>query len=260
MINKFLFSILVLFLSCSNFATGADLETAFKNYQSGEFDQSKNQMEEALKSQPHNSYLIYNLGLVEYKRGKTGMAIALWRRALSLNPNLSEAKKALQFAIAQMPVKPLSPNVESSLDWVEKIITDHVSINVLWPLLLVIAVLFFKLLFSYLGARRKAFLEDQPAPSLPTNLILYGGVFAATTLVAIVSVSDLLQTRATVVAANAQVKTGPAAENVTLFEIPEGTELILDEKNGPWYKVEDPTGRTGWISAETIYMTSEKFL
>jgi tetratricopeptide (TPR) repeat protein len=259
--NKlFLIPILFLFFLNNSFAANADLNTAFKNYQSGDFDSAEASITEALKSQPHDSYLIYNLGLTEYKRGKVGLALALWRRALSLNSQIPEAKMALNFAIGQMNTKPLAPHVDSSLDWVEKMITDHISINVIWPILLIIAILFFKQLFRYLALRKKSFLNDEPSPVVSASLITYGSGLIITILVAIVSVTDMLQTRATVIASDAPVKTGPSDENATLFDIPEGTELLLYDKQGAWYKIEDPTGRTGWMSEATLYVTSEKYL
>jgi tetratricopeptide (TPR) repeat protein len=251
---------LVLLFVSFGFAASNNLDTAFKNYQSGDFDSSKTLMEEALKSNPHDSYLIYNLGLTEYKRGKVGMAIALWRKALSINPRLTSARNALHFAISQMQTKPLASHVDSSLDWIEKMITDHVSVNVIWPLLLIVCVLFFKNLFQFLAARKKAFLNDEAAPVLPVAIISYGVLLVIFILLSIVSISDLTQEHATVIATTAAVKTGPADDNTTLFEIPEGTELIIDDKQGPWYKIEDPTGRVGWISGDSVYMTSEKYL
>src|SRR3989344_5647042 len=113
--NLFKIAFLVLlFLPSISFSEGTDLNSAFNNYQksyqSGDFETAKTTLEEALKSHSQNSYLIYNLGLTEYKLGKVGLAIGLWRKALLINPQLNEARQALDYAVGHMQAKPLAKN------------------------------------------------------------------------------------------------------------------------------------------------------
>lgn len=253
-------SILSLFFTVYCFAANVDLNTVFKNYQSGNFDAAQTILADAVKENPQNSYLLYNLGLTEYNRGKVGLALALWRKALFINPSLSDAKKALSFAQDKMPTSRASLGEDSSLVWIMNLISNKVSINLAWPILLLFVVLFFRKLFRYLALKKKAFLQDDPAPAFSLSIPAYGIAMILALLISLVVVSNMIQTRATIITSGVQAKTGPGEENASVFDIPEGTELLLTEKRGDWYKAEDPSGRMGWVPGSSFYITTENHL
>ena len=256
---KFAFLILFSFSSFS-FAAETDLSAAFnvyqKSYQSGDFEAAKTTLEEALKTHTHNSYLIYNLGLTEYKLGKVGLALGLWRKALLINPQLNEARQALDYAIGQMQTKPLAQNTDSTWVWLEKLIQDYLSFNLLWPLFLISIFISGYSLIKFLGAKKRAFENDEAAPLLGTKPIVFLVVAGVLAILSFVSFKDLNSTKATAVAKPTEVKTGPSADNATLFDLPEGTEVLIRDKDNGWYKIEDPTGRIGWTEGTNVFVTT----
>jgi tetratricopeptide (TPR) repeat protein len=253
--------VILMFLPNICFSEESDLNSAFNNYQksyqSGDFDAAKNTLEEALKSHTHNSYLIYNLGLTEYKLGKVGLAIGLWRKALSINPQLNDARTAMDYATSHMPIKPLSKNTDSTWIWLEKIINDHLSFNFLWPLFLVTFFIFGYQAIRYFGAKKRAFANDEAPPILSAQTITFFVVALALGILSSVSFRDLSIPKAIVIIKSAEVKTGPNADFATIFEIPEGTEVLIRDKDNQWYKIEDPMGRVGWTDDSQIFAINE---
>lgn len=243
-----------------SFAAESDLNSAFNNYQksyqSNDFETAKTAIEEALKTHTHNSYLIYNLGLTEYKLGKVGLAIGLWRKALSINPQLNDARRAIDYAVGQMQAKPLSKTTDSTWVWLEKLIVENLSFNVLWPFFLLSLFLSGFYFIKFLSAKKKAFANDEAPPILGTKPILFLAITLVLGVVGFVSFKDLTTTKATAIAKTTEVKTGPSADYGTLFEIPEGTEVLIRDKDAEWYKIEDPTGRVGWTIGDQLLVTN----
>jgi len=243
-----------------SFAAENDLNSAFNNYQksyqSNDFETAKTTIEEALKTHTHNSYLIYNLGLTEYKLGKVGLAIGLWRKALSINPQLNDARRAIDYATSQMQTKPLAKTTDSTWVWLEKLIVENLSFNVLWPFFLLSLFLSGFYFIKFLSAKKKAFTEDTVPPVLGSKPILFLATTLVLGIVSFVSFQDLTTTKATAVAKTTEVKTGPSADYGTLFEIPEGTEVLIRDKDAEWYKIEDPTGRVGWTVGDQLLVTN----
>lgn len=56
----------------------------------------------------------------------------------------------------------------------------------------------------------------------------------------------------TVVADKANLRTGPGAENSPLMAVSKGTRLVVEKREGEWYRVVTPSGTRAWISAEVV--------
>lgn len=250
-----------LIFSIHCFAEENDLNSAFntyqKSYQAEDFAAAKSSIEETLKTHTRNSYLIYNLGLTEYKLGKTGLALGLWRKALFINPRFNEPRQAIDFAVSHMQTKPLTQNTDSTLVWLEKLITKYLNFNYLWPAFLICFFLFGMGLIRYLGAKKKAFENDQASPVLSTKTIVFLVLAICLGVMNFFSYSDLVSTKATVVEKSSPIKTGPNDDFATLFEIPEGTEVLIRDKANDWYKIEDPAGRIGWAQGAQLFVTNQ---
>lgn len=257
--SSFIFIQFIFSIHC--FAEENNLSSAFntyqKSYQAEDFAAAKISIEDALKTNTHNSYLIYNLGLTEYKLGKAGLAIGLWRKALSINPQFNEPRQAINYAVGQMQSKPLAQNVDSTWAWLEKLITERLSFNYLWPVFLICLFTFGILFIRYLSAKKKAFAEDLPSPHLGTKPIVFLVLTLCLGFVSFFSYSDLNSVKGTIIEKTSAIKTGPNTENATLFELPEGTQVLIRDKEKGWYKIEDPTGRIGWTEGTQLFITSE---
>lgn len=57
---------------------------------------------------------------------------------------------------------------------------------------------------------------------------------------------------ATVVAEKANLRTGPGADNSPLMSVTRGTRLVVETKQGDWYRVVSPTGTRAWVSSDVV--------
>ena len=72
----------------------------------GQFIEAGKKYQELLKREPNDPTLINNYGSILYKQGKTDEAIAQFRRALELSPNLKDASINLSVAMGQKSPPP----------------------------------------------------------------------------------------------------------------------------------------------------------
>lgn len=56
----------------------------------------------------------------------------------------------------------------------------------------------------------------------------------------------------TVIADKANLRTGPGAENSPLMAVSKGTRLVVEKREGEWYRVITPSGTRAWVSAEVV--------
>lgn len=57
---------------------------------------------------------------------------------------------------------------------------------------------------------------------------------------------------ATVVVDNANLRTGPGLGNSVLLQVSRNNRLVVEKRDGSWYRVIAPTGERAWISGEVI--------
>lgn len=72
----------------------------------GRFQEAADKYREMLERNPNNAPLINNYGVALFKLGKRDEAIALFRRALEITPDLKDAQDSLNVALSEMPQKP----------------------------------------------------------------------------------------------------------------------------------------------------------
>jgi len=72
----------------------------------GQIIEAGEKYKELLKKQPNDPALINNYGFILFRQGKSEEAIAQFRRALELSPNLKDAMDNLAIALGQKPTSP----------------------------------------------------------------------------------------------------------------------------------------------------------
>lgn len=255
MLKKIIFFGVTFFCIYTNAQSVDDLfSNGLKSYQEGRFEEAANQFEQALSQYSNNASLLYNLGLAEYKQGKTGLAIASWRKALSIDPSLSDARDALQFAFSKLERKEL-PHQVMLLETLRATLLQWVSLNQLFFILFLTLFAFVWTLLTWLGRRRVAQEQESSAPTLPIKVYFLGVCFFGLFSLLGLKVYDLRTPRGTIVSKTVEVRAGPDAEQASLFEIYEGLEVILGEAQNGWVKITYPGGRSGWLPEESLKRT-----
>jgi tetratricopeptide (TPR) repeat protein len=228
-----------------------------KNYQDKKFEDAIFNFEKALDLHPENTTLLIDLGLSYFQVHKKGLSIAMFRRALFVDPSQTTAEAALKFALSQLEVKEI-PHQIGAYERLRSTLLNSVSIN---RLHLLTALLLFTSGFvwlRYLGRRRKAFELELAPPGTPFIGLLLSVSLTLSTFFTALKIYDLAIPRATVITDKTTVQTAPGDGQSGLFDLYAGFEVIVRNVANDWIQVSYPGGLTGWIKKDSLMGTSGK--
>ena len=252
-------SSLVLFCSPSAWCSPAQnlYQEAVGLYQGQKWQEAATKFSEALKEEPNNPFILYNLGLTKFQLQETGYALALWRKALSADPYFGEAKRALKM----LEEKTGGKNSQNEQNWAFyqlRALAVYFGLPLLGLTLLILFCVSIWLWLGFIGKYARARESQSPTPPFPLRAVMFT-MFAL--LVALLTSLEALQIStpsATVVAKEMKVKSAPDEKGTDLFNITEGTEVLLKASSGNWVQATLPGGLTGWIDKQGILQTSGK--
>ena len=237
----------------------ASFDTAFQsgiqNYQAKNFEPAKLAFTKALEFEPDNPSALTNLALVQYQLGEKGWALALLRKAKTIDPNLPTTKSALNFISTQMEVKEIPHEVKPWETLRNKaiepfslsffiILTAGFLLSAGWTLL------------KYLGSRRRAFENNTALPSWPIPGLSLFLVFILSFLLMSLKFFDTQIPRATVVLTKVSALSQPDEKAPILFDLYSGLEIIINQTQNEWAQVTYPGGPTGWVQKSAISATT----
>jgi len=249
-------------LICSGSAAFAEDATFTKNFQEGvklyqakEFEKAKGAFDEALKNEPHNATAMTNLALVEYQLGNKPLAIAHFRKALVLDPELAAASAGLKFAFSQLEIKEVPHKIDNFEDLRARFLAP-VPMSVY---LILTALFLFSAgwtFLSYLGRRKQALTKESSLPSFPVISGLFAlGFFAALGLSVLKYYDSTIQ-RGTIITERVSLQSAPGDGQTTLLDLYGGFEVIIHQSEGEWVQVEYPGSLAGWMKKEVLFVTS----
>jgi tetratricopeptide (TPR) repeat protein len=228
-----------------------------QKYQKKEFNKAFENFEKALAISPNHSGLLYNFGLTAEKVEKEGLAIGAWRKALTIDPYLSQAKVALEKLLSKIQKK---QNLESFSDFVYVVNTrflNKMSFNVALLLTLIIGFTFIFYFIKFFAKRRSAYLNNSAFPLLKSKDILISVLFILFVGTTILKSIHLSHNMGTLVENAVLLRTAPSIESSTLLEIYEGQHLILKKQNQDWLQVQLPKGLKGWLLKTHVFQDKE---
>jgi tetratricopeptide (TPR) repeat protein len=239
----------------------ATFEEAFsrgtKSYQEKNFTDAIAQFQQALDLHPDSATVLTNLGLSYFQTQQKGLAIAMLRRALFLDPSQVVAEDALKFALAQLEVKEIPHQLESY----EKLRSGVLNSASLAGFNVLTALLLFSSGFiwlRFLGRRRKAFELEEAPPAVPVIGILLALGLVLSFSLSLLKLYDLSIPRATVIADKVSAQTAPGEGQSGLFDIYAGFEVIVRNAANDWVQINYPGGLTGWVKKDSLMATSGK--
>jgi tetratricopeptide (TPR) repeat protein len=265
---KFLFpSVFVLVTLCAAGAyaqtNGATAQSAepFRNaigaYQKNDFKTARASLQSALKASAENPILLYDLGLTEEKDGHLGLAMALWRKALAVQPGFTPADHALNWTRPKLEHSDISHEVEfwESLRSTMLVTTP---LNRYLGSSAVLLLLGGWLFFRYMGQRRQARLDEKSMPPFPTVALIFTVLFLITASLSAAKAYDETVVRGTIVVKKIEARSSPDPSATALFDLYEGLEVIFQKESGEWVQVSYPGGSTGWIPRTSLFATTDK--
>lgn len=252
-------------ISLSQFAhsqsPGQSAEVHFRNglnaFQKSDYEAARTEFTNALKLEPSNVDVLYNLGLTEYKAKNEGLALGLWRKALAIEPGNDRVAHAISYGENALPQRA----VARGSDLYESFRKAFLVGNSLLSLLAINLVLFAFagwILIRYFAARSRAIENEEPSPSIPYVGIFFVLLFLMATALAGAKLYDLSIPRGTIVADKVEVKTSPDAASATLFELFEGLEVVVRQSSQDWIQINYPGGLSGWVPANSVFQSGRQ--
>ncbi len=228
-----------------------------KSYQDKKFENAIFNFEKALELHPESVTVLTDLGLSYFQIQKKGLSIAMFRRALYLDPSQTVAEAALRFVLSQLEIKEIPHQIET-YERLRSSVLNAVSVNSFQ--LLTVLLLFTSgfIWLRHLGRRRKAFELELSPPSAPLIGWLLPIALALSFFATILKIYDLSVPRATIIADKVSAQTAPGDGQSGLFELYAGFEVIVRNASNDWIQVSYPGGLTGWVKKDSLMSTSSK--
>ncbi len=239
------FVLFVVALSCSSALADSealkhDFEEANRLYQGGEFQKAIDSYLKVVAAGVENPVLYYNLGNSYFKTGRLGYAIAMYHRALKLDPRNDDIKANLAFA-QQFRVDNITQDeINPIWNWYKGIILHYTSNE--WTVAASVVLVLFLALFAFriwTGSRS----------SLVKGLLIAS--FAIFVVVATCCGTSIHfncgATRGAIVVPEVSIKAGPGSDFDEQFIAHEGLTFLIMKQESGWYQGIFDNRLKGWI-------------
>lgn len=252
-------AVLPLLLLFSVLASPAPADDLFQKglaaYQNRKYDEAREDFEKILGQGTVNARLLHNLALTYYQLNQKPHALALWRKALTIDPSYRAARAGRDMLEGRFNMRPFER--DSLNAWLRQTLAHLSLFELLWLLALVLSMCGW-LWLRYLGERRAALDEERPLPVFPWIAGVTSAVFFCALGLLYLKTDDLLTRRATVVLEKSSVRSLPAEEGVGLFDLTGGSEVLVRQESNGWTQIQSADGSTGWVKSAEILITSER--
>lgn len=240
--------ILLLAIGSMTFAQNtASVKSANEQYTAGNFDAAAQLYESILANQGIAPELYYNLGNAYYRLDEPAKAILNYERALRLRPNYRDALINIEFAqqkvtdnIVLTPSFFLKRWIEVVVKWLHTDTWFYFSAAAFSIALLALLLFFFG---SKIKFRRIAFYSA---------ILLFS--FSLLTFIFAISQKNQLEKHlhAIIMSGVVTIKSSPDRSGTDLFQLHQGTKVLLKTEMGNWVEVEIGNGSIGWVEKKHI--------
>ncbi len=191
--------------------------------------------------------LYFNLGNSYYKMNEVAPSIYYYEKALKLNPRNTDVKNNLGFArrmtLDAIEVLPKTIFQKFSDTVIYKLAHDSWSwIAVMMSF--IAALLFFLYYFSYTPSKKFLYFNTS---IISTVLLILSVIFAFQ------SYQHKVNTKSAIIfKQTTEIKNAPTLNSDTVFELHEGTKVVVLDAIDDWKKIKLSDGKIGWIIAEDM--------
>ena len=240
-------SIMMLFMAVVVFADSTSIDEANQLYADKKYQEAIIKYEEIIANQGVAPELYYNLGNAYFRTNELGKAILNYERAVRIAPGYADAKFNLEFANQKV-----IDNIELSdafflKKWVEALMKVQTSNT--W---FIFAAVFF--ILSMVGLLLFVFGNNRV---LRKSAFYIGTVFFIVSVISLtfsgIRKNKMLNHNEGVVMTGAVViKGSPDKSGTDLFQLHEGTKVLVVSVLGDWYEVKLPNGSVGWVEIKYV--------
>jgi len=223
------------------------LDSAFKAYQKGNYEQCIQYYQKIEQQGFTSSYMYYNMGNAFFRSNQIAKAILYYERALRLNPSDLDIQHNLKFANTFVTDKITELPKPFYISWFNSLINLFSANSWAWISLISFLML---LVFVYINFLTSI---DWLLKTLKISIFLLIIIFSVSTISAYASYhKQVSQNEAIVMADAIEVKSSPDEKGTTLFVIHEGTKINITDEFENWVEIRLADGNTGWIKQSHI--------
>lgn len=244
--------VIIIYLLSSLLAVSqTDNESYFNNgldlYNQGKYLEAISQFQLIIENGEHSDALYFNLGNSFYKINDIANSIYYYEKALKLNPNekdvlnnLSYSQNMLIDKIDKLPINQVSQFFNS--------LSNTLSINQ-W--------LFFGIVFLYLSLGTFFLYYFNNKTSAKKNYFTFSALFLVLFNVFLFSGINRFENEKNNISAIIfeniiDFRMEPNYRSDVLFNLHEGTKVVVKEELNDWTLIQISDGNTGWIESELI--------
>ena len=249
--RMYIFFCLVLIGSVSmqaqdSISSPGDLKMANQLYKQGQFSDAAKLYESALKKGVAPE-LYYNLGNSYFKADEIGLAILNYERALRLNPGYDDARYNLKIAENKIVDNVNSTPVFFIKRFINSIIEGNTSNQ--WALIslacfiIALLLLFFFAFSSNRNKRKYGFF----------GMFFMVGLFVVALIFSGIRKEQFVKhNEAIVLSGSVTAKSSPDKSGTDLFQLHEGTKVMVKSTLSGWSEITLENGAVGWVEESTI--------
>lgn len=254
---KTLSLLLIFILTNPVFAESESQAAAFQKglaaYQNKQFEEARGAYQSLLDQGLVTAEILHNLALANYQLNQKPLALALWRKALTLEPSFRAARNGREFTENELNQRGFE---RDQITQFFRTTLEFLSFyEATWLIALMIGIAGW-LWIGYMGERKTAFEEERPLPEFPTVAVIVSVVLLGCISLTALKARLAFRTRATVVANNVNARSLPADDSVSLFELRGGSEVLIRRQEKDWAQVQNSDGNSGWVKDSELYITS----
>ncbi|MFK5958512.1 MAG: tetratricopeptide repeat protein [Lutibacter sp.] len=246
--KNILFTI-ALFISLVAVSQTADelFSKANKLYQTGKYTKAIELYSSIEKQDLISDNLFFNLGNCYYKLNKVAPSIYYYEKALKINPRHEDASINLAFA-KRMTIDVIEDLPKTFLQRFSTSVIQKLPFDT-WAIIAVVAsflasILFLLYHFSF-SSKKKLFYFNT---SIFTVFVLIITVFFA-----FQNYKTVQKDRTAIIfVARVEIKNAPSTSSEEVFELHEGTKVIVLDELDNWKKIKIADGKVGWIYADDL--------
>ncbi len=191
--------------------------------------------------------LYFNLGNCYYKLNKVAPAIYYYEKALKINPENQKAITNLGFA-KRMTIDVIDELPKTFLQKFSTNIIQKISYNT-WAIIAVVAsflvAIFFLLYYFTYSSNKKLLFFNSAIISLVVLIV--------TLFFSMENYKQLQKNKTAIIfAIKVEVNSAPSINSDAVFELHEGTKVIILDELDSWKKIKLSDGKTGWILADDL--------
>jgi len=229
----------------------ADAEELFSQanrlYEEKDFSQALLKYRQIIEQGMENGTVYYNMGNACFKSGKLGEAILAYEKALQYLPRDEDIKTNLEFARLLAIKKEEQRERLSFAVLVERFLKSFSVNEWIFSFEIVYAILFFSAIMVVFAKQER--IKKTADRALIVVLPIWF-LFATFTGMRIYWVS--FRKEAVAIEKNINVYSGPAASYTLLFNVPEGTKMLIHQQREKWLQVTLPNGYNGWVNSHSV--------